>query len=702
MVANSWEKIASRRRRVLFALILVPTFAASGFMARVLPQKGAAISELLLILFFGLLYAWISIGFWANIAGFCVLLRRGVWLAAESRIATPPVSRQTRTAILFPVCNEAVDRAFAGLYATYRSLDQANKLDWFDFFILSDSSDPDKWVEEEAAWHDLCQAVDGRKRIYYRNRRVNLKRKSGNIADFCRRWGYYYRYMIVFDADSIMSGQALFRMVAHMEARPDIGILQTFPKSVNAQTLFARIQQFSNHLYSPMFSAGLHFWQLGDAQYWGHNAIIRIEPFMKHCGLPKLSGEPPLGGDILSHDFVEAALMRRAGWGIWLVHDLSGSYEELPPTLLEELKRDRRWCQGNMQHLKLLSIKGIFPAHRALFLAGAMAYVSGLLWFLFLCLSTAEAVYESIVPPQYFPTGRALFPDWPVWNPGWVVILGLSTAVLLFFPKVLSVAAVFLGPMRAKAFGGTAKLLVSTLLEIVFSALLAPIRMIFHSKFVFSILAGRKIGWKTQQRSDHGTRWFTALRFHGAGMALGIVWSSIVLLTNPSFFWWLTPILAALVFCVPLSVWSSRETLGSRFRSLGLFLTPLETRRPRELLWADAYQHAYRSSASPLPIDRQRGFIRAVVEPCTHTVHLDLLRGERRHSAAIVKKHRELAEKALSHGPDHLSRSEKKELLSDPSTLASLHRAVWQSTAAASAERWGLCFPLASHCCRGE
>lgn len=689
---KTWEKVASRRRVLLLCLILIPTFIASGFMARVLPQRGAAVSEFLLVLFFAMLYAWISIGFWAGIAGFFSLLcRYDSFIAAKQGEKTAiSVSDQARTAILIPVYNETVGRVFAGLYAVYRSLQQAGHLELFDFYILSDSSDPDKWVEEEAAWYELLRVVGERDRIFYRNRRVNVKRKSGNIADFCRRWGYKYRYMIVFDADSIMSGATLFQMVAVMEDRPTIGILQTAPRAINAKTLFARLQQFANHLYGPMFSAGMHFWQLGDAQYWGHNAIIRVEPFMKHCGLSRLSGNPPLGGDILSHDFVEAALMRRAGWGVWLAYDLGGSYEEFPPTLMEELKRDRRWCQGNVQHLRLLFTKGIFPAHRGLFLAGAMAYVSGLLWFLFLALSTAEAIYEALVPPTYFPAGRTLFPDWPVWNPGWAITLGISTAILLFLPKLLSIPIIAFKQRRAAEFGGIFKLFFSTMVEVILSALLAPIRMLFHSKFVFSILIGRQVGWSTQQRKDPGTSWFEALRLHGTGMALGFIWSIAVLLTNPSFLWWLTPILVALIVSVPLSVWSSRSSIGGRFRKLGLLLTPEETTPPREQGWVHSYEQGYRSSTSPLSIRKAQGFVRAVADPRVHCLHLTLLRKKRRYSPAIIRRRQALAEKALSFGPDMLTASEKMQLLNDASVLASLHKAVWAISDETLAKMWGL------------
>ena len=401
------------------------------------------------------------------------------------------------------MCNEDIARVCAGLKATYKSLEATGRLDHFDFFILSDTSNPDLWVAEEIAWYETCKELTAFDRIFYRHRRVNIKRKSGNIADFCRRWGCNYRYMIVFDADSVMAGQSLVRMVQMMEKNPRVGILQTSPLAANKESLIARVQQFSNHVYGPMFVAGLHFTQLGDSHFWGHNAILRVAPFMAHCGLPQLPGKPPLGGEIMSHDFVEAAFMRKAGYEVWLAFDLGGSYEEVPPTLLEELKRDRRWCQGNMQHMRLLFAEGLFPAHRALFLHGAMAYVSALLWFLFLSLSTAEAIYEVVREPVYFPQGRSLFPEWPVWHPQWALTLLATTAIILFLPKLLS-ALVILIKGRAREFGGAAGLLASVLVEVIFSTLFAPIRMLFHSKFVFVTLMGQQVGWGGQQRSDLG------------------------------------------------------------------------------------------------------------------------------------------------------------------------------------------------------
>src|SRR5262249_37157034 len=321
------------------------------------------------------------------------------------------------------------------------SVARTGELAHFDFFVLSDSSDPDARVAEVAAWRAMCQAV-GFEHVFYRWRRHHIKRKSGNIADFCRRWGRNYRYMVVMDADSIMSGDCLARLVRLMEANPGAGIIQTAPRAAGRASMYARVQQFANRVYGPLFTAGLHFWQLGESHYWGHNAIIRLQPFMRYCGLRRLPGRGSLSGEILSHDFVEAALMRRAGWAVWIGYDLSGSYEEMPPNLVDELKRDRRWCQGNLMNFRLFSMKGLHIAHRAVFMSGVMAYFSALLWFLFLVLSTALLAVHELTVPQYFLEPYQLFPIWPEWRPQWAIWLFTATASILLLPKLLSVLLV--------------------------------------------------------------------------------------------------------------------------------------------------------------------------------------------------------------------------------------------------------------------
>jgi membrane glycosyltransferase len=687
---RSWERAAALRRILILLFILASTFVASSYMGGILPHRGASYLELAMIVVFAALFAWISIGFWEAISGLYLLVkgydRFAITRSGEKRSLS---ESDARAAILIPVASEDMGRVGAGLTATYKSLERTGQLQHFDFFILSDTSDPDKWAEEEIAWADLCRSLGAFNRLFYRNRRVNLKRKSGNIADFCRRWGRNYRYMAVLDADSVMSGSTLVRMVEIMEGNPKVGILQTSPSAVNRETPIGRAQQFAGHVYGPMFTAGLHFMQLGDSHFWGHNALIRTEPFMKHCGLPKLPGKPPRGGFIMSHDFVEAAFMRRAGYEVWLAYDLGGSYEEVPPTLLEELKRDRRWCQGNLQHIRLLFTRGLFTAHRALFLHGAMSYGSALLWFLFLSLSSVEAIAEAFRMPDYFPGGRSLFPEWPVWHPRWALTLLSTTALLLFFPKVMSVIVVIFR-RGAKGFGGFGRLILSMAAEVLFSMLFAPIRMLFHSKYVFITLLGRQVGWGAQQRADLGTGWMEAFRFHGPGMLFAALWGGALFLFNRSFFWWNTPIIFPLLLSAPLSVWSSRASTGRLLRKIGLFLIPEEVGEQEELrdLREDLERREARACSTPLA--GKPGFVRVVVDPALNALHRALLRKTRKVSRAIAARREGIRVKALTQGPERLSRSEKREILYDPEQMKELHRSVWETTDPELAAKWGM------------
>ena len=499
------------------------------------------------------------------------------------------------------------------------------------------------------------------------------------MADFCRRWGAQYKYMIVFDADSVMSGRTMVRMVKSMELHPEMGLIQTPPLAVNMNSLVARVQQFANHLYGPVFATGLHFWLLGDAQYWGHNAIIRVEPFIKHCQLPTLPGRGPLAGDILSHDFVESALMRRAGYGVWLAYDLDGSWEETPPSLIDELIRDRRWCQGNLQHSRLIFSGGIFPTHRALFINGIMSYASALLWFFFLVFSSIQAVTEAFIPPTYFPTGPTLFPIWPTWYPKWALLLLGSTCLMLFMPKIFAIVLT-LRKGGAKNFGGTGSMCMSVLAEVLISTLLAPVRMLFHSFFVVTTLLGWKVSWNTQNRSDLGTSWGDAIRFHWWGTLLGLIWGGLMWLINPGFFWWFSPIAVGLVLSIPLSVFTSRVSWGLAARRMGLFITASELREEPEQ--ADMHEVLARPDRySPFTIAPSRGFTRAVVIPRVHALHIALIRRrkwERPIGEEREKKRRALLAKALEKGPFGLSKQEKSALLMDPRLLHELHKNVWK------------------------
>lgn len=688
--ALPWIRAARFRRALLALLVLLPAVVASGFMQTVLPYQGRTWLESLIVVFFGALFGWISIGFWTAVFGFFTLLRGDRYAITRLPPVDPSQFRpRGRTAIVMPICEEPVERVFAGLRAIYESLQRSGALEHFDVFVLSDSVEPSTWVREEEAWLEWCRDVNGFGRIFYRRRRVRLKRKSGNVADFCRRWGAHYEYMVMLDADSVMSGETIVRLVQLMDANPDTGMIQTAPRAVNRRSLLARLQQFSSRMYGPMFAAGLHFWQLGDGQYWGHNTIIRVEPFTRHCGLPRLPGKPPLGGEIMSHDFVEAALLGRAGWQIWLAYDLDGSYEEVPSTLLEEMNRDRRWCQGNLQHLRLLFTEGLFGAHRVLFLNGVLSYVSALLWFAFLLLSTVEAVSHVVWEPEYFPHGRSLFPEWPVWRPEWVMALMAVTGAILFLPKVLGVLLVAVVWRQARAFGGALRLLASVLLEIVLSSLFAPIRMVFHSRFVVQNLLGRTVQWKSQGREDAETTWWDALRHHAWDSVWASAWGLALYWLNPGYFWWLTPIIVALILSVPLSVSVSRVSWGERTRRWGLFLIPEETSPPPELVSLGRHWQTLQRDSESLDAAERDGLVRCAVDPAMNAWHRALLERPRRLAPQVRQRRQQWLDTVLTKGPQALPARERRYLLYDPDCVDALHERVWAMADEERLRVWG-------------
>lgn len=666
--AERRHRSARLRRLVLVALTLGQTYIATSLMSAVLPYHGTQALEVAVLILYAILFFWISAGFWTAACGLLVRLRGGDRHAISRSAAADATLGEGRTAVVMPICNENVARVFAGLRATYDSVAESGQLAHFDFYVLSDSGDPDVRVGEVDAWLAMCRDANAFGRLFYRWRRHRIKRKSGNIADFCRRWGRNYRYLVVLDADSVMTGSCLTRLVQLMEANPSAGIIQTAPCASGRETFYARMQQFATRVYGPLFTAGLHYWQLGESHYWGHNAIIRVAPFTRYCALARLPGRGSLSGEILSHDFVEAALMRRAGWGVWLAYDLDGSYEEMPPNLIDELGRDRRWCHGNLMNARLFLARGLHPAHRAVFVTGVMAYLSSLLWFLFLVLSTALLAIHTLEEPQYFVEPNQLFPLWPEWRPGWAVALFGATATLLFLPKILAVLAQW--ARGAQDFGGTLRLGCSMVLELVLSALLAPIRMLFHAQFVASALLGLRIQWKSPPREDSETGWIEALRRHGLHTLIGLVWAGFVYWLDPSFLWWLLPVVGAIVLSIPISVFTSRIRSGKGLRRAGLLVIPEEVHPPVEL-----QDTARRFAATPEPPD----FVDAVTDPAVNALMCAVGARRAADSPALRERRAERIADAVKAGPGGLSAAQRMALLNDPETLSRLHLEVWAS-----------------------
>lgn len=690
---NRWRTVGTIRRYILLILTLFQTAIATWYMKTILPYQGWALIDPFaminqpflrsfmqvlpyilqsgILVLFAVLFCWVSAGFWTALMGFLqLLIGKDKYSISSTTVGDEPLNPEHRTALIMPICNEDVERVFAGLRATYESVAATGQLDHFDLYVLSDSNDPDKCVAEQKAWMDLCREVGGFGRIFYRRRRRRVKRKSGNIDDFCRRWGSQYSYMVILDADSVMSGECLTQLVRLMEANPNAGIIQSSPKASGMDTLYARCQQFATRVYGPLFTAGLHFWQLGESHYWGHNAIIRVKPFIEHCALAPLPGEGSFAGAILSHDFVEAALMRRAGWGVWIAYDLPGSYEELPPNLLDELKRDRRWCHGNLMNFRLFLVKGMHPVHRAVFLTGVMSYLSAPLWFMFLALSTALQVVHTLMEPQYFLQPRQLFPVWPQWRPELAIALFSTTLVLLFLPKLLSVILVW--AKGAKPYGGAARVFLSLLLEMLFSVLLAPVRMLFHTVFVVSAFLGWSVQWKSPQRDDDATPWNEAFARHGSQLMLGLVWAIGMAWLDLRFLWWLSPIVFSLILSPFVSVMSSRASIGLACKRANLLLIPEEYDPPRELVATDTYFRENRARKL------EHGFVQAVFDPSLNALASAMATARHGFSHAIEQGRVQRVAEALKQDLDALSDNQRLVLLSDPVTISRLHYAVWQ------------------------
>jgi len=586
--AGSRMRIPGQKLRLPLFLGLVLSTSLGGvlLMLQIVRFGGISVLEAGILGLFAPTFAWINIAFWSAIIGFVLRVSNRHPLTLDRSPPTflkAPSSRSplsSRTALVMPVFNEEPERVLDGLVAMAHSLAQTGEGEAFDLFLLSDTNDPDIAAREVKACRSWAERAPGLGLLHYRRRDSNEGRKAGNIADFCERWGRDYAFMVVLDADSILTGETLVALARAMEAHPEAGLIQTVPLPARQTTLFGRLLQFAGELYSPLLATGQSFWQTDTANFWGHNAIVRVQPFTEHCRLPLLPGHPPLGGPILSHDFVEAALLRRAGWRVYLLPELQGSWEEIPGHLLDYATRDRRWAQGSLQHLRLLLGQGFHPANRLHFLLGAMGYLSSVLWLLMLLASTAWVFLSTSRNPGFLlgpMPGSAWLMPLPL--PALFSLL-LVTAVLLFLPKVLSLLlVVFQG---ADGFGGRARLLLSAALEAIFAILLAPIMMLIHSRFVLSILLGRSVSWDAQSRGGHSIPWPLAFRRTSGIVLAGGIWMGLTLWISPGFVLWLSPIFAGILLAPFLARWTSSPRIGALARDWKLFLVPSETEPPAE------------------------------------------------------------------------------------------------------------------------
>ena len=539
------------RRLLLICAAGVLGMAASTSVRVALSTGRDSLLDVLLLLLFVPLISWIAFGFVSACAGFAKLMTGEH--PGFTPIPQPARTLRHRTAVLMPVHNEPVGSTFARIEAMARSIADAGGTDFFDFFILSDSSQLHGRHEEEA-WARLAPAAPIP--VFYRRRSENVGKKPGNIAEWVRRFGGAYAHMIVLDADSMMSGSAMVGMASIMEEKPTVGLLQTVPNIVGADTLFQRWMQFATYAYGPVASAGLLWWSGSEANFWGHNAIVRTQAFAESCGLPDLPGKPPFGGLIQSHDMVEAALLRRRGWAVHMVM-IDGSYEEFPPTIIDHAIRDRRWAQGNLQHLRLLDTTGFHWTSRLHLLIGASAYLTSPAWLLLLMVELAEVLLGQHDLLIAGPPGHVL----------------LLTLVCLFGPKLMGVIWVLAGRDRRRSFGGAVAVVKSAVVETVLSVLLAPVTMVNQSKALVGLLLGIPSQWATQSRESDGLAFREVLPKTREHLALGAAFL-IAGIMHPTLGVWLSPVIAGLLSAPWLITATSRRARGERVGSATLFRVP--------------------------------------------------------------------------------------------------------------------------------
>ena len=567
-------------RLFIMAMLVIPSTALAGWsLYEIFLPNGLTNLEIAQLGLGLTLFAWLCMAFWTGIIGFVLQLFNIDPLSLRKKQCAPDQDSPLvqKHAVVMPVYNEDTRRIMVGFEACVREIMGSAQAEQFDFFMLSDTRDEQKAEAELRAWNRMTKRL-GRyaSHVFYRRREENSHRKVGNLKDFCERWGANYESMIVLDADSIMSGERMLDLARRIEQNPETALVQTIPMPVRQDTFFGRFVQFAAHLYSPMLATGLSFWQTDSANYWGHNAIIRIAPFMQHCGLPTLEGRAPFGGEVLSHDFVEAALLRRAGWQAYLLTDTTGSYEEVPSNIVDYAIRDRRWVQGNIQHLGLLKVKGLKTANRLHFLFGAFAYISSLVLFCMLALGTADALIRATSVPDFFVSEYQLFPSWQVARQDMMMVTMWGTAALLFLPKLLGITLALI--KRRSEFGGAFSLLKSAILELVMAVLIAPLMMFYHSYFVISVFIGHSVKWEAQEREGRKVPWSVAFKHTQIMSCLAVIWGVTTFYYTPSLFMWLLPVLIGMVLAAPIIRLSSSTHLGVSLRNWGVFVIDQEVK----------------------------------------------------------------------------------------------------------------------------
>ncbi|MEB8386651.1 glucans biosynthesis glucosyltransferase MdoH [Rhodobacteraceae bacterium KMM 6894] len=572
--------------------IAFAVFAAGGACLLVVEadrQDGFQIWDAFRAMLILLTTAWLA---WGAALGLIGLVPQRRSRTGRAMGSTP--NPDYRTVVLVPICNEDAIATFARIAAMDHSIRQAG-LD-LDIVILSDTRAEDKQAAEHAAFRMLIAETHGAGRIYYRNRKDNRGRKAGNVEDFIVKSGGAYKYAVTLDADSLMSGDAFRTMILRMDADPHLGLLQTLPQMTGASSFFARALQFSAAFHGPVFTNGLEQMQGAVGPYWGHNAIIRVDAFAQSCCLPELPGKAPFGGHILSHDYVEAALLARNGWRVLADHSIDGSFEEGPENVLAFAKRDRRWCQGNLQHMRLLLAPGLANWSRLVFVQGITAYLVSLFWAVFLLSTITGAIFAP--EPDYFPDPNQLFPVFPSDRSREIIALALGIIGLLILPKIAILVDAAM-TARTRGFGGIARAVMSVLTEILFTSMLAPIMLAYQTRAVLQVLFRQDGGWPANARGEGTLTLAQAARSSLWIVTIGALSLLAVWYLAPHLMIWLLPVTLPMIAAPILIAWSSRPALQR------LFTVPEDLNLPPVVsAFQDIHAKWCQQTRDPMPVEK--------------------------------------------------------------------------------------------------
>ncbi|WP_394701653.1 glucans biosynthesis glucosyltransferase MdoH [uncultured Roseibium sp.] len=564
---------AMTARRITFLTLFIASFAAlTVLMAVTLSPNGYGVLDFLVLGCFIVTLPWTIIGFWNAVIGLAVmrLSRDPARMVCPIDAGDLSAALTSRTAILSCVRNEDVSRLEKTLNAMLANLVRSGESSAFTLFVLSDSFEDEIVQAEQVLADRLAKRWSNKIAIVYRRREDNPGYKAGNIEDFCDRWGKDYDFALVLDADSYMSAEAMLGLVRRMEANPKLGILQSLVVGLPTDSAFARIFQFGMRLGMRSYTIGSAWWQGDCGPYWGHNAVLRIKPFIEHCRLPQLPGKGPLSGWILSHDQVEAVMMRRAGYEVRVLPQEGGSYEENPPHLLEFIRRDLRWCQGNLQYKRLLNMPGLKPVSRIQLVLAILMFIGSPAWVGFMVSAAWLGMADTGAAPYRADTGAAIF---------------LIIMTMVFAPKLATIADILIRADLRRAFGGFFRVIISSAGEILYAAMLAPIMAVAHTLFIGGLIFGKTIGWGAQGRDLERLPLGLTARKLWPQTLFGLAAMAWISQQPFALVWPVLPIAVGPLLAIPAAILTSTHVLGLAGIKSTLWRIPEESDPPAEL-WA--------------------------------------------------------------------------------------------------------------------